>query len=633
MKKIIRLMCLGILVIGVMLYITIELKAATTTITFQNENLQIDNGEEVTVKVYLSSDTNIGAYHAEVIYDKYRLEYVSGGDVVEPGRITLEGTGYGDTVVYKLVFKAISGGKAEVVCSNADIRVEGVNNISKQEVSYSGSIVFDIQGEDVAIKEYNIEKYGIDTDIPIVGVVDVADDKRYYIIDHSRYIPDIVDYEYRTVNDVYESVKYTFISNAENNVKIIYMVDKEGDFVMYTYSKTKKAFYPCEIVEDNGKKYYIMSANSCDNWAEELTLDYVKKENICYAMTQDGICGFYKYNDGSLTLWTEDEGQAFLDKQMALFCWILIIAVVVIALIITLIVIGAYKKQKKRDKNRKKIDKTIDENAFEIEFIDVESADKERREEKIERTKKNKPVIAIKDVTMKFDISTSDVSGIKEFLINKVKGQETHRDFMALNHVSIDVYKGEVLGIIGTNGSGKSTLLKLVSGAMYPTSGKINVDKDKVQLLSLGTGFDRELTARENIYLSGAIIGYTKKFLDENFDKIIEFAELEDFVEEKVKNFSSGMVSRLAFSLATVGEAAEILILDEILSVGDEFFRKKSLKRVKEIIHGGSTVIMVAHSMSSIIENCTKVVWLEKGKVKMIGEPKVVCKAYRKYSK
>lgn len=243
--------------------------------------------------------------------------------------------------------------------------------------------------------------------------------------------------------------------------------------------------------------------------------------------------------------------------------------------------------------------------------------------------KHEKPVIAVQDVCMDFRIATQNVSGIKEMLIQAVKGQISYRTLHALNHVTFNVYKGEVVGVIGTNGSGKSTLLKLVSGAMSPTSGKVLLDRSKVQLLTLGTGFDMELTARENVYLNGAIIGYDREFIDDHYDSIVEFAELEDFMEEKMKNFSSGMVSRLAFAIATAEEAPEILLLDEVLSVGDEFFRKKSLKRIKEMIHGGSTVLMVSHGMDTIIDNCTKVVWIEKGQLKMVGEPQQVCAAYR----
>lgn len=240
-----------------------------------------------------------------------------------------------------------------------------------------------------------------------------------------------------------------------------------------------------------------------------------------------------------------------------------------------------------------------------------------------------KPEIKVEDVTMEFHLSSSTPSGLKDYLIQMLKRQITYRKLYALYHVSFNVYKGEVVGIIGTNGSGKSTILKIISGALKPTKGKVYVDKKKIQLLTLGTGFDVELTARENVYLNGSIIGYSRKFLDEHYDEIVEFAELQDFMEEKVKNFSSGMVSRLGFSIATAGDAAEILILDEVLSVGDEFFKKKSLKRVKEMIHGGSTVLMVSHSLQTILDNCSKVVWIEQGELRMIGEPKTVCEAYR----
>jgi len=239
-------------------------------------------------------------------------------------------------------------------------------------------------------------------------------------------------------------------------------------------------------------------------------------------------------------------------------------------------------------------------------------------------------VIDVQDVSMTYRIATGSFSGLKDYFIQRIKKQITTRELKALDKVDFKVYKGEVVGIIGTNGSGKSTLLKIVSGALEPSGGKVVVDHKKVQLLTLGTGFDMELTAKENVYLNGSIIGYSKEFLDKHYDEIVAFAELEGFMDEKVKNFSSGMVSRLGFAIATVADAAEILILDEVLSVGDEFFRKKSLARVKEMIHGGSTVLMVSHSMGTIEEHCTKAVWIEKGKLKMVGKPKEVCSAYRK---
>ncbi|MCM1175021.1 MAG: ATP-binding cassette domain-containing protein [Blautia sp.] len=230
---------------------------------------------------------------------------------------------------------------------------------------------------------------------------------------------------------------------------------------------------------------------------------------------------------------------------------------------------------------------------------------------------------------MEFRMSSVNPSGLKEYIVQLIKREVSYHRLFALYHVSFNVYKGEVVGIIGTNGSGKSTLLKIVSGALKPTHGYVEImGGRKVQLLTIGAGFDMELTARENVFLNGSIIGYRKEFLKEHYDEIVEFAELQDFMEEKVKNFSSGMVSRLGFAIATAGDAAEILILDEVLSVGDEFFRKKSLKRVKEMIHGGSTVLLVSHSMDTIMENCSRCVWIEKGELQMAGDPKVVCGEY-----
>ena len=202
--------------------------------------------------------------------------------------------------------------------------------------------------------------------------------------------------------------------------------------------------------------------------------------------------------------------------------------------------------------------------------------------------------------------------------------------FTALDSISFTVERGEVAGIIGTNGSGKSTLPKIISGALIPTGGRVEVDRSKVQLLTLGTGFDPELTGRENVYLNGAIIGYTKKYIDRHFGDIVAFAELEGFMEEKVRNYSSGMVSRLGFAIATARDTPEILILDEVLSVGDRFFRQKSEARIREMIHGGSTVLLVSHSTSVIRDNCTKAIWIEKGRLRAQGDPIDVCRAYEK---
>lgn len=274
------------------------------------------------------------------------------------------------------------------------------------------------------------------------------------------------------------------------------------------------------------------------------------------------------------------------------------------------------KKQRRRERPGEQ--KSIDGR---VETVKIE-------EEKAEEQKTTE--IDVQHVTMEFKREKDEATSIKELLIRTLKGQRSYEMFRALDDVSFTVYKGEVVGIIGTNGSGKSTILKIISGVLAPTAGRVSVDKNKIQLLTLGTGFDFELTGRENVYLNGAIIGYTKEYIDEKYDDIVKFAELEGFMEEKVRNYSSGMVSRLGFAIATVRDTPEILILDEVLSVGDMFFRKKSEARIKEMMHGGSTVLIVSHSTSVIRNNCTKAVWIEKGHLRAVGDPKEVCEAYEK---
>ena len=196
-------------------------------------------------------------------------------------------------------------------------------------------------------------------------------------------------------------------------------------------------------------------------------------------------------------------------------------------------------------------------------------------------------------------------------------------------HIHFTVNKGDYLCIIGENGAGKSTLLKVVSGVMKPTEGKITVAGNICPMIELGAGFDMDLTARENIYLNGSILGYSREFIDQKFDEIVSFSELQDFLEVPVRNFSSGMVARLAFSIATQVDP-EILIVDEILSVGDADFQEKSRKRMLELMSGGTTVLFVSHSLQQIREMCDRVVWLEHGEVQMVGETKEICDQYEK---
>ena len=245
-------------------------------------------------------------------------------------------------------------------------------------------------------------------------------------------------------------------------------------------------------------------------------------------------------------------------------------------------------------------------------------------------------MIDIKNVSMKFDKGIEKGFSFKQLFVNmfdskKRKERKKKKEyFLALNDITFHIDAGEVVGLIGSNGAGKSTLLKVVSGVMKPTKGKVEAHGTIAPMIELGAGFDAELSARENIYLNGAVLGYSKQFIDQKFDEIVEFSELQDFLDVPIKNYSSGMTAKLAFAIATVVNP-EILIVDEILSVGDIKFQEKSRNKMMSMIHGGTTVLYVSHSLESIKELCTKVVWLEHGTVKMIGDPEEICDAYYYY--
>lgn len=236
-------------------------------------------------------------------------------------------------------------------------------------------------------------------------------------------------------------------------------------------------------------------------------------------------------------------------------------------------------------------------------------------------------MIDIREATMDFHVEHESVNSLKEFLVNVLKGKLQYDHFRAVDNVSIQVKRGEVCGIIGRNGAGKSTLLKMIAGVLKPTGGSITINGNIAPMLELGAGFDQDLTARENIYLNGAILGYSKEFLDSKFESIVEFSELRKFIDQPVRTYSSGMMMRLAFSIATLVDP-EVLIVDEILSVGDSHFRQKSEGRMREMMSGGTTVLMVSHVLSQIRSMCDHVVWLDHGKVIMDGDAKTVCDAY-----
>lgn len=236
-------------------------------------------------------------------------------------------------------------------------------------------------------------------------------------------------------------------------------------------------------------------------------------------------------------------------------------------------------------------------------------------------------IIEVKDVSMHFNLMVECIDSIKEYIIKLVKGNLLYNNFVALSHVSFTVKKGEIVGLVGLNGAGKSTLLKIIAGVLKPTSGEVTVKGSIAPLIEVGAGFDPELTARENVYLNGAILGHDRKFMDSKFDEIIDFAELQNFVDVPVKNFSSGMYARLGFAIATMVQP-DILIVDEVLSVGDYKFQKKCEDRIQAMLDKGVTVVLVSHDISMIEKLCTKVVWLDHGHLRDIGPTAKVCKEY-----
>lgn len=553
-----------------MLINPVDVFAADAELTFGSEEYTQSNGSEFHVGAYITADDSIGDYNVQIKYDNLRLEFVDGADNVdtEKGIITLSGNERKSKIKFWLKFHAISGGEANLEF------VEGT--VSDYEVVTYATAPIHISGEDTAAQ---------------------------------------IEAE-RAAEEAQEEQEGQEASG-------------DGDTDSSQVEEEQK-----QAAQDNSQG----QQSGQDAIASQSTSDTNEQDNVQESTGKHSII----FN-------------VFFVAMIAILFVIILVVSIVWALIErsrkkaeagkeAVGKIQADKKQKttEKQKAKKNLQEIKKEKDLPVEDLSIEELNgmmdnlktevqNMMYESAIQEKRGAEPVIKVCDVTMEFHLSSVNPSGLKEYMIQLIKREVKYRRLFALYHVSFNVYKGEIVGIIGTNGSGKSTLLKIVSGALKPTSGHVEVDRRKIQLLTLGTGFDMELTARENVFLNGSIIGYSREFLESHYDEIVEFAELQDFMDQKVKNFSSGMVSRLGFSIATAGDAAEILILDEVLSVGDEFFRKKSLKRVKEMIHGGSTVLMVSHGMDTIIDNCTKCVWIEKGELRMIGEPRDVCSMYKKH--
>ena len=236
-------------------------------------------------------------------------------------------------------------------------------------------------------------------------------------------------------------------------------------------------------------------------------------------------------------------------------------------------------------------------------------------------------MIEVKNVSMVFNLATERVDTLKEYVLKLAKHQLMVQKFYALRDINLEIERGEAVALIGVNGSGKSTLLKVIAGVLHPTTGSVQVHGSIAPMIELGAGFDPELTARENIFLNGAVLGHGRKFMEAHFQSIVDFAELWDFVDVPVKNFSSGMVARLGFAIATEIKA-DVLIVDEVLSVVDFRFQEKCKKRMEEMMSGGTTLLFVSHSTDQVRQLCRKAVWLKKGNIAMFGDVNSVCDAY-----
>lgn len=626
----------------------LDVHAATGKLYYGSDEYNQEYDEEFFIGVYLESEVAIGEYHVELSYDERYMTYVDGADEGGNGTITLSGDLNDNYKKYLISFQALSGGDTALKIESADVKTVNGEPVTISDLpaapvflSVNSNATIEnliVNGEELADFEEDIFSYDLEVPYEVEELELEAETDEDITVDTS----DLALLEGENI--IYVEAKgegnasniYTLYVNRANPPATEEPVE-EDDSAVDTPISTEEAegesqkndkqdkgisvlkiimivfgivwltcfvVFACYFFLRSRRKKTIEALESKKERRVEKEEPRTRDGELSDSLKEDLEWFEMFYLDGEEP---EEEPHVQLEpvgKQQHI-------------------------EERKIVEKQKPIVKTLNaEGEKETKVVTKPEADK--KPTKIEEPKpQGEPVISIRNVGMLFKVAVHNVSGLKEFFIQKLKGKISYREFWALSHISFDVYRGEVVGIIGTNGSGKSTLLKIVSGALKPTYGKVEVDRSKVQLLTLGTGFDMELTAKENVYLNGAIIGYSREFIDSVYDDIVKFAELEDFMEEKVKNFSSGMVSRLGFAIATIGDAPEILILDEVLSVGDEFFRKKSLKRVKEMIHGGSTVLMVSHGMGTIKDNCSKVVWIEKGELKMVGDAKTVCKAYQ----
>ena len=608
MKNVLAAMAIAVSVVSGFLISDIHAEAAGEISRFGSESYEWVQGTESPIGVYVESDAPMYYVDMTLQYDPQMLRYNSGGELESEGTVRIS-SGAGNVEQFSLMvyFTPIRSGTTQISITNVTVQYASGETSTATDASAPVSIPLpagcalsslSVNGQPVPGFSPDVLAYSVDvtSDSAAANVEAVAEDAASTV-----------------------QVSDTTLAVGENTVNVT-VTNSSGNAVTYVVTV---------------------------NRAEPVTsLDPVPEEpsDSQPADTEPAI----------------QNALARMTRGQVIFAIVLVVLTIILLLLIaTLIRISRNKKRHKRRhttaanrsrnsgarqpvKRRKPVERREEiPEAAEAANAETgkasEAAKAEEGKQQVQPSVAGKPEeakkapattpagkaaavsaapaedereieIDVQHVTMEFKREKDEATSIKELLIRTLKGQRSTEKFKALDDVSFTVYKGEIVGIIGTNGSGKSTILKIISGVLSPTSGKVITDKSKIQLLTLGTGFDFELTGRENVYLNGAVIGYTKEFIDEKYDDIVKFAELEGFMEEKVRNYSSGMVSRLGFAIATARDTPEILILDEVLSVGDMFFQKKSLAKIKEMMQSGCTVLIVAHSTATIKNYCTKAV-------------------------
>lgn len=604
-QLIMKLFAMVLLFLGVVNISTEETWAAGEKAAFGSESYEWNLDAESPIGFYAQSDDEISSVTFSVSYDPEVISFERGAEIINSGMIQMTGTDIRKKEYRRIVyFKPKVAGDTEITIDKTTITDSNgnVTELPPVKMTIHVTIPESCQLEGIQLNGSNLENFSSEI---ATYTVNVKEDVEQAAITVSPSDSDV------TISD-------TNLSEGDNRIQIM-TTGESGEKACYQINifRKKKPVVVEKNVQQNEKQDVSNIENQQETAQKKNNIFYYKKQVLVVigfiAVLILFFCFIKRNNKKTVIVSRREDPVPKIQKKKETISGIQMQNIL-------------RQPEKVQPGYLGELEdipgNMIVKMAANLSEEDYKNASDYMEEDEIE--------IDVQHVTIDFKREQDESGSVKELVIRTLKGERTTEKFRALEDISFTVKKGEVVGIIGTNGSGKSTILKIISGVLKPTKGKVITDRRKIQLLTLGTGFDRELTGKENVYLNGAIIGYTKEYIDENYDNIVKFAELEGFMDEKVKNYSSGMISRLGFAIATVRDTPEILILDEVLSVGDMFFRKKSERRIQEMIHGGSTVLIVSHSPSVIRKNCTKVVWIEKGRLRAIGDPKIVCGEYEK---